>query len=109
MNASSAVVNSTHMLIPVAVACKKVTIADTAGTLETLGSFTFDATTKVVLVTIESNPVRFDPSGNAPDTTTGQPVVAGQPVQISISEAKTAKWIRSTASSATAQISQYKY
>lgn len=103
------ITNLGYELQPVAVACQKVTISSTAGTLEGLGSFTFDASTKVVLVTVESNPARVDPSGTAPTTLVGQPVVAGQQVMLSIAEAKAAKWIRSTGGDATAQVSQYTY
>ena len=99
--------NAPHALRPLAVAVKKVTIAGTAGTLEGLGSFTFDAACEYVQVAIGTGPVNTDPSGTAPDSTTGQPVLVGQIVLLSIGEAKLGKWIRTTATSGVAQVSQY--
>ena len=105
MNVS--VTNLPQALRPLAVACKTVTIAGTAGTLEGLGSFTLDADAKFVQVAIETAAVRTDPSGTAPTSSVGQPVNAGQVVLLSRDEAKLGKWIRSTGTSATAQVSQY--
>lgn len=87
---------------------KVVPIAAVAGTLETLGSFAFDAATQFVMVSIEAAPVRTDPSGNAPTSSNGQPVAVGQTVLLSRAEAGLGQWIRSTAVSATAQVTQYK-
>lgn len=100
--------NLRHALAPnPAAACKTVTISNTAGTLETLGTFTFDEATNYVLVTIEAQPVRRDPSGTAPSTTVGQPMIAAQEALISIREAKLTQWIKSGATDAKAQVSQY--
>lgn len=101
------VINATHELVPLPVAVKTITIADTAGTLEALGTFTFDPDMRYAQIAIEGGPVRTDPSGNAPTASNGQPVIIGQVVQLSRAEAKLGKWIRSTTTSATAQISQY--
>jgi ferric-dicitrate binding protein FerR (iron transport regulator) len=110
MGASTVKINNfAHELIPVAVATKAVTIADTAGTLEGLGSFTFSTSTKVVQIAVKGYAVNVDPSGTAPTTSVGQPLTAGQVVQMSIAEAKLAKWIRQTSSSATADVNQYTY
>lgn len=99
--------NLSEELIPIIVAAKEVTIANTAGTLAGLGSFTFNANTKRVVVVIRTAPVNFDPSGTDPTTTVGIPVLAGQIVELSIEEATIAKWIRSTGVSATANVCQY--
>lgn len=99
--------NLSEELIPIAVACKAVTIANTAGTLESLGSFTLNGSTRRVVVVMRDNPVNFDPSGNDPTTTVGIPVLVGQIIEMSVEEAKTAKWIRSTGSSGTANVCQY--
>lgn len=103
------VTNDSAELVPLTAACQAVTISSTAGTLETLGSFTFDANCKRVVVVIKSNPVNFDPSGTAPTSSVGLPVLAGQIVEMSIAEAKLAKWIRSGGSDATVNVSQYRY
>jgi hypothetical protein len=107
--ANTRTVNFTYELTPVAVAVKKITVSSTAGTLETLGSFTFAANTKIVRIAVESNPVRVDPSGNTPDASTGIPYAANALIDISVNEAKMGKWIRSGASDATFQVVQYTY
>lgn len=96
-----------HELVPIAVAVKQVTIAGAAGTLEGLGNFTFNAKTRFVQVAIETADVRTDASGAVPTASAGQPVASGDTVLLSIAEAKTGKWIRSSSTSATAQVTQY--
>lgn len=100
--------NAPHALTPVAVAVKNVTVTSTASTLETLGNFTFDASTRYVLATVEAATVRVDMSGGTPTTSVGQPLYAGVPVLLSIAEAKTGKWILATATTANVQLTQYR-
>ncbi len=105
MNAHIA--NLSHVLAPnVAAPTVAKTISNTAVTLANLG-VAIDGNTRYVMLTVEAGPVRVCPEGTTPTTTLGQPVYAGQAVLLSRAEALTAKWIRSTAIDATAQVSQY--
>lgn len=106
---SALISNLSHNLTPVSgVACQSVTIAATAGTLESLGGFTFSPQMRYVQVAIETAAVRTDPSGTAPTSSVGQPIASGTIVLLSRAEATTGQWIRSTGTSATAQVSQYR-
>ena len=100
--------NLPHNLTPLPVAVKNVTVTSTASTLETLGSFTFDAAMRYVLATVEAASVRVDMSGGTPTTTVGQPLYAGVPVYLSRAEALTGKWILATATTANVQLTQYR-
>lgn len=49
---------------------KQVTVSNTAGTLETLGSFTFNSSTEYVLIEVKGQPVRITFDGVTDPTAT---------------------------------------
>lgn len=95
-----------HRPVPLS-AVKQVTIAGTAGTLAGLGGFAFSAAAKVVDVTIETAQVRVDTFGGTPTASNGVPINPTQTVRLTIAEALAGKWIRTTATSAVAQVQEY--
>lgn len=99
--------NLPHALTPLAIATKAVAITATASTLPTLGSFTFSDNMRYVQLANGAATVRTDPSGNAPTSSVGQPVLAGQVLLLSRAEALTGKWILATGTSSIVQLNQY--
>lgn len=87
---------------------KGFTVADTAGSLETLGSFTFNANTEYVLIQIQSQPVRITFDGaTTPTATVGFSYAAGTKEVWSIDKAKDALLVREGGTSADVELQEF--
>lgn len=85
-------------------------VADTAGTLETLGSFTFADDTNYVLIEVQAQPVRITFDGStAPTASIGFSYSAGTKELWHVDRAKDAKLIREGGTNAAIELQEFNY